>query len=99
MNKCSAILSVTFTIVSFTPEGHPASDWEDLWTRLYGCLAAYTMASLVITFEPQPAEWDTLTTEMEANFLGLKKLGREVILDAATSDYKRGLNAAHGMRR
>ncbi|KAK0432517.1 hypothetical protein EV421DRAFT_2023960 [Armillaria borealis] len=67
-------------------EEHPALDWEDLWTRLDElCLTSSKMASLervAITFDPQPAYWDILKAEMEINFLGLKKLGREVILDA-----------------
>ncbi|KAK0222605.1 hypothetical protein EDD85DRAFT_861760 [Armillaria nabsnona] len=89
VTKCSAILSVTFTITSFPPEeAHPALDWEDLWMKLDDCLTSYKMASLervAIIFEPLPAEWDMLKARMEANFLGLKKLGREIIIDA-TSD-------------
>lgn len=46
------------------------------------------MASLkrvTITFDPQPSDWDILKAEIEEKFLGLKKLGREVILDAVAS--------------
>ncbi|KAK0234184.1 hypothetical protein IW262DRAFT_138111 [Armillaria fumosa] len=66
-------------------EEHPALDWEDLWTRLDECLTSSRMASLervAITFDPEPAYWNILKAEMGVSFLGLKKLGREVILDA-----------------
>ncbi|SJL18352.1 uncharacterized protein ARMOST_21939 [Armillaria ostoyae] len=88
VNEHCAIRSIAFTIIVYDPkrqEGHPASDWEDLWTRLDGCLTSSKMASLervTITFNSRPAEWDTLKAQMEGNFLGLKRLGREVILDA-----------------
>ncbi|SJK98748.1 uncharacterized protein ARMOST_02017 [Armillaria ostoyae] len=87
VNEHCAIRSIAFTIVVYDPkrqEGHHASDWEDLWTRMDGCLTSSKMASLeclTITFNPQPAGWDTLKARMEGNFQGLKRLGREVILD------------------
>ncbi|SJL18354.1 uncharacterized protein ARMOST_21941 [Armillaria ostoyae] len=88
VNEDCAISSIAFKILVYNPnlqEGHPALGWEDIWTRLGGCLTSSKMASLkrvAITFDPQPADWDILKAEMEEKFLGLKKLGCEVILVA-----------------
>ncbi|KAK0432511.1 hypothetical protein EV421DRAFT_2000685 [Armillaria borealis] len=85
-----AIRSITFKVMLHLPvfqEEHPALEWEDLWRRLDGCLASYKMASLervAITFEPRVLTWDTLKARMEQNFLGLKRLGCELVLDAVT---------------
>ncbi|SJL07068.1 uncharacterized protein ARMOST_10411 [Armillaria ostoyae] len=83
----SAIHSITFNIMSPTPERemHVTLDWDDLWTRLDECLASYKMASLehfALTFLPQPAKWDTYKTHIEGKFPLLKQLGREVVLNA-----------------
>ncbi|PBK59307.1 hypothetical protein ARMSODRAFT_802369 [Armillaria solidipes] len=83
-----AIRSIAFIIMSCDPNcpsGHPALDWEDLWTKLDGCLSSRKMALLehvAITFKPQPVRWDTFKTRMEGKFLGLRQLGCEVALDA-----------------
>ncbi|KAK0222617.1 hypothetical protein EDD85DRAFT_261523 [Armillaria nabsnona] len=88
VNDHCVIRSLSFTIKAFqqeVKEGHPSLDWEDLWRRLDDCLTSSKMALLervAITFEPRPAEWDTLKTRMEGNFLGLHRLGRELALDA-----------------
>ncbi|KAK0222608.1 hypothetical protein EDD85DRAFT_260946 [Armillaria nabsnona] len=85
-----AVRSVTFKVMLDLPvfqEEHPALEWEDLWMRLDGCLASYKMASLervAITFEPRVLTWDTLKARMEQNFLGLKRLGCELVLDTVT---------------
>ncbi|SJL18351.1 uncharacterized protein ARMOST_21938 [Armillaria ostoyae] len=85
-----AIRSITFKVMLDLPvfqEEHPALEWEDLWMRLDGCLASYKIASLervAITFEPRVLTWDTLKARMEQNFLGLKRLGCELVLDAVT---------------
>ncbi|PBK60841.1 hypothetical protein ARMSODRAFT_679000 [Armillaria solidipes] len=88
VNEHCVIRSITFKVVTMGDlQEHPASslDWDDMWTRLDGCLASYKMASLervAITFVPRPAEWDTFKAHMEGNFLSLRQLGREVVLDA-----------------
>ncbi len=91
MNEHCVISSIAFIFLVCNPrlqEGRPLLGWEDIWTRLDGCLASRKMASLkrvTITFDPQPSDWDILKAEIEEKFLGLKKLGREVILDAVAS--------------
>ncbi|KAK0479650.1 hypothetical protein IW261DRAFT_1478502 [Armillaria novae-zelandiae] len=88
VNEHCTIRLLSFTVIALqqeVKEGHPSLDWEDLWRRLDGCLTSNKMASLervAITFEPRPAEWDTFKTRMEGIFLGLKRLGRELSLNA-----------------
>lgn len=88
VNEQCAIRSFSFTVIAFqqeVKEGHPSLDWEDLWRRLDNCLTSSKMVLLervAITFEPRPAEWDTFKTRMEGSFLGLKRLGCELSLDA-----------------
>ncbi|KAK0465879.1 uncharacterized protein EV420DRAFT_798931 [Desarmillaria tabescens] len=86
VNKRSALRSILFEIQPPQPElEHPALVWEDLWTRLDDYLASYKMDSLervAITFRPRPAEWEIYKTHMEGKFPLLKKLGREVVLNA-----------------
>ncbi|SJL18363.1 uncharacterized protein ARMOST_21951 [Armillaria ostoyae] len=90
VNKDCAIRCITFKVtldLSQPPSQgeHPALKWEDLWKRLDDCLASYKMALLKrvsITFEPRPPEWDLMKARMESNFPGLKRLGRELVLEA-----------------
>ncbi|KAK0432528.1 hypothetical protein EV421DRAFT_2000713 [Armillaria borealis] len=89
VNEHCVIRSITFKVITMggLQEEHPASSLDDVWTRLDGCLASYKMASLervAITFVPRPAEWDTFKAHMEGNFLSLRQLGREVVLDAVS---------------
>ncbi|KAK0478580.1 hypothetical protein EDD18DRAFT_872540 [Armillaria luteobubalina] len=87
VNDHCIIRSFSFTVIALpqeVKEGHPSLNWEDLWRRLDSCLTSSKMASLervAITFEPRPAEWDAFKTRMEGNFLGLKRLGRELSLN------------------
>ncbi|KAK0222609.1 hypothetical protein EDD85DRAFT_260945 [Armillaria nabsnona] len=88
VNEHCVISSIAFKISLYNPrllERRPVLSWGDIWTRLDGCLTSSKMASLkrvTITFKPQPSYWDILKAEIEEKFPGLKKLGRELILDA-----------------
>ncbi|KAK0432502.1 hypothetical protein EV421DRAFT_2000681 [Armillaria borealis] len=94
VNKDCAIRCITFKVtldLNQPPSQgeHPALKWEDLWKRLDDCLASYKMALLKrfsITFEPRPPEWDLMRAQMENNFPGLKRLGRELVLEAQVYD-------------
>lgn len=90
VNEHCAIRSFMFSLIVSCNFGemHPALAWEDLWTRLDGCLTSSKIALLervAIAFQPRPAEWDVLKTRMEGNFVGLKQLGCEVSLNAVKS--------------
>ncbi|PBK93556.1 hypothetical protein ARMGADRAFT_1079863 [Armillaria gallica] len=94
VNKHCAIRCITFKVtldLNQPPSRgeHPALKWEDLWKRLDDCLTSYNMALLkrvTITFEPRPPEWDLMKIQMESNFPELKRLGRELILEAQDYD-------------
>ncbi|KAK0432509.1 hypothetical protein EV421DRAFT_1910886 [Armillaria borealis] len=82
-----AIHSISFFVNLYlreSQEGSPASDWEDLCTRLDDCLASYKMTSLEhvdIHFVARPPESNALKAGIELkNFPKLQRLGRKVVL-------------------